>query len=82
MANHVGEFLSVHDGLIAFTQYGLEKYKILPLNITSVPLIIKDHRHFTDQQKQNRIEHLHDSGLCSHKKFVIKCGNCRQEELA
>ena len=30
-------------------------------------------------QKQNRIEYLNDSGLCSKKKYEVKCGNCRHE---
>lgn len=80
MANHVGEFLSVHGSLIPFTQQGLEKYNDITTKHYFRATNHKGPQAFLQiMQKQNRIEHLHDSGLCSHKKFVIKCGNCRQE---
>ena len=80
MANHVSEFLSLHGSLLPFTQQGLEKYNDITTKHYFRSTNHKGTQAFTQiMQKQNRIEHLHDSGLCTHKKHVVKCSNCQQE---
>ena len=76
MANHVGEFLTLHGSLLPFTQQGLEKYNDITTKHYFRSTNHKGTQAFT--QKQNRIEHLHDSGLYTQKK-TVKCGNCQQE---
>ena len=80
LANHVGEFLTLHGSLLPFTQQGLEKY-----NDATTKQYFRATNHKGTQafmqimQKQNRIEYLNDRGLCSKSKYVVKCSNCRQE---
>lgn len=79
MANHVGEFMRVHGSILSFTQQGLEKYNDM---MTKEYFCATCHRN--DEaliqiiQKQNRLEHLHDSGAMAPKCFEIRCSNCSQ----
>ena len=80
MANHVHEFMSIHGSILPFTQQGLEKYNDI---ITKEFFRATCHRHQDALvqiiQKQNRLEHLRDSGASTSKNFEMKCSNCKEE---
>ena len=73
MANHVSEFMRVHGSILPFTQQGLEKY-----NDMMTKQYFRATCHRNDEaliqiiQKQNRLEHLRNSGALAPKCFEIR----------
>ena len=79
LMNHVGQFMRIHGGILAFTQQGLEKLNDV---ITKNFFRSSCHREEALKQlieKQNRIEHLTDGGSKRAKKFEVECSNCSKQ---
>lgn len=76
LMNHVGQFMRIHGGVLAFTQQGLEK-----LNDVMTKNFFRSSCHREEAlkqlvEKQNRIERLNDSGSKRAKLFEVECSNC------
>lgn len=75
--NHVHEFMLLHGSILPFTQQGLEKYN---------DVVTKSYFRGTSHQgekalkqvmeRQNRLEHLTDSGIKLKKRKEVTCSNC------
>ncbi len=79
MFNHVGQFMRIHGSILPFTQQGLEK-----LNDVMSKHYFRATSHQNEKallqmiQKQNRLEHLQDSGARQGKHHEIACSNCKE----
>ena len=72
MVNHVGGFMHVH-GSIPFTQQALEKYNdMMTKEYFRATCQRNDKALIQIAQKQNRLEHLYDSGALAPKCFEIR----------
>ena len=80
MANHTGEFMTVHGSILPFTQQGLEKF-----NDTMTKDYFRATCHRNEQaliqilQKRNRIEHMKDTGTVPRKHHSVSCSCCGEE---
>lgn len=76
LMNHIGQFMRTHGSILPFTQQGLEKlndittknfFRSSCLRVEALKQLI---------EKQNRIEHLNDTGKKRAKLFEVTCLNC------
>lgn len=78
LMNHVSEFMKLHGSILPFTQQALEKYN----DVTTKDFFRStNHKGETAlrqiMEKQNRLEHLRDSGTHPNKAFCVKCTACK-----
>lgn len=79
MANHVHEFMTMHGSILPFTQQGLEKYNdVMTKEFFRATCHRNEDALIQIIQKQNRLEHLRDSGTSTKKCFKIRCSNCNE----